>query len=343
MARQTDSWDGQEYVHDFDLPFEDQYTYENDLLVSRRTSRTIDSLVYDDRGRLFRRYFLTNFENEDTFRIVDRCIYTHNDEGFLESIVNINSRNIFDELRIVDSLHYRHDDLGNMIEEERYLPNYDSILVDYDLRHRFSYSYEEDTLRSREKRLIPFIEQDTVWGVEERTEYFYNANGRLDHYSIWDIRAGIRRPIFVQDYFYDNSIRNEEVLFFPRDDKYALIEISGRIDNFGYSTSTLGTISGDIVPGIIKSILRPRNTVSTSNVQKLEVSISPNPISDFLSIRLEDSSEEYHLSIFDSAGWPHLVRQSRDTEIDVSRLPSGTYHYSISAGDRVGSGSFVKF
>ena len=122
-----------------------------------------------------------------------------------------------------------------------------------------------------------------------------------------------------------------------------MTRIRGRINNYGYSSSSIAGISGDIEPRTTFLIYKPRETVSTSETSPaLQVKLSPNPVTDILTIQLDNSSEEYRLSIYDSAGRPHLIRQSRDMNIDISNLPSGTYHYSISSGQKVGSGTFVK-
>ena len=146
-----------------------------------------------------------------------------------------------------------------------------------------------------------------------------------------------------QEYDYDTNISTEDILLSISEDKYPVIRIRGRINNYGYSSSSIAGISGDIKPGTTFLIYKPRETVSTSEASPpLQVRLSPNPVSNILRIQIEDNSAEYRINIYDAAGRPHIIRQSRNTEIDVSRLPSGTYHYSISTGDRVGSGSFVK-
>jgi len=302
LGLQVDLWDGEEFIHEFELPFEEQYFYENCLLVSRRTISTIDSFIYDDNGLLSRMYNLNNFENEDSFEIVEKYLYNHNEEGLLESIVHLDFVNAFNEIIVVDSTHYEYDTLGRMIEEERHLSNFDTIPVRRQLRSVFSYNYEVDILTKREKRFSPTIDLDTIWGVEERTLYSYNEDGSLDNYSIRDIRGGGESPIFFMKFEYDMSIRNKDVFFLAnREDTYAISRENGVLDNFGYPFKR---VSGDISPGYRMYYYKPTNTVSTSNVQKLEV--------------------------------------RRDMNIDISNLPSGTYHYSISSGQKVGSGTFVK-
>ena len=89
IGLQTDKWDGEEFIHNFELPFEDQYFYENNLLISKRSPNVLDTLIYDDNGLLIKMYKLTPFENPDSLSIFRKHFYNHNEKGFLESIVNI--------------------------------------------------------------------------------------------------------------------------------------------------------------------------------------------------------------------------------------------------------------
>ena len=341
LGLQLDNWDGIELVHNFEMPFEDEYFYENCALVSLRRSRTRDTLLYDDNGLLSQKLELNDFEEEGTFEVVEKYYYNHDEAGHLESIIHLDFDNRFNAIVVVDSTHFVHDSLGRMIEEEWFVSDFDTIPFGSIQRYVFNYNYEGNTLISRDKRFNPTItNQDTLWRTEERTEYDYNPDGSMKYYTIWDIRGGERRPVFLKSFEYNSDIGNDEVLFpVNKVGNYAIASEEGRIDNFGYPFMVT---SGDIRPGRRSYFYRPRNTVSTSDLQKLEVSLSPNPVSDILTIHMGNSSEEYQLSIYDSAGRPHLSRLSRDSRIDVSQLPIGTYHYSILSGQKIGSGTFVK-
>ena len=98
LGLQLDNWDGIELVHNFEMPFEDEYFYENCALVSLRRSRTRDTLLYDNNGLLSQKLELNDFEEEGTFEVVEKYYYNHDEAGHLESIIHLDFDNRFNAI-----------------------------------------------------------------------------------------------------------------------------------------------------------------------------------------------------------------------------------------------------
>lgn len=90
--------------------------------------------------------------------------------------------------------------------------------------------------------------------------------------------------------------------------------------------------SGNHQPLLINSViwLATASNLSAQDILKNQISVNiyPNPSSDFVYIKSEDSSENYHLTLMDSTG---KVLQSipNSTKISIASCPKGIYYLLV--------------
>jgi Secretion system C-terminal sorting domain len=101
---------------------------------------------------------------------------------------------------------------------------------------------------------------------------------------------------------------------------------------------------GKIVPWGSQGEVYKWNGQFTSSTQKtlaIEVTVSPNPVSDFLNIQLpESTSSPLDVQVFDTQG--RLVLLANEQVLDVQKLAAGMYSLKVVVGERVFAGKFVK-
>ena len=217
----------------------------------------------------------------------------------------------------------------------------------WEIREKRTYQYENNLCSERVVCRLPILEiGDTIWQIQEQTIYNYHPDGSLENIEYFDIFGPSPIPIFLREFLYDRTITKDEILL-PRDGiipegaNHMLIKESA-FRLFDYYP--FFAFNNEFNQQTESFFYKPVDSVSTLDTHnnRLHVSFSPNPVNKIINIRLSDDSFSYQLNIFDSAGRPYLTKSGNDTAIDVSHLPSGTYHYSISSGQKVGRGSFVK-
>ena len=86
------------------------------------------------------------------------------------------------------------------------------------------------------------------------------------------------------------------------------------------------------------------NVSAAQITEKANISIYPNPASDFLQISLPESEENTFVKIINSLGQSVLVEQllNAETELNISGLPAGSYIARIYCGNRIENLRFEK-
>ena len=78
--------------------------------------------------------------------------------------------------------------------------------------------------------------------------------------------------------------------------------------------------------------------LAVSDSQKTQVSIYPNPTSDF--IKIQNVKVLQNVRIFDMSG--KIVKETSSSDIDVRNLSAGQYILNIYSGNEVISRKFIK-
>ena len=337
------AWDGESYIHVFDLPHRIQLFYNNGLLVARLADETIrDTFIYNDQDLLidFKSYIIDT--SADTFRLFLGFEYTYNDSNLLETIIQSRSSSSGEELSPAVSTHFSYYDTGQLLAEEEF---FRESMPPHNWHPFFlrNYTYNPDGTIDIEGYYDVFRpDLDSIWRYQESREHVYSAEGELDEIFYYTtIDNGDPTLAFKSEYTYDRSVTLDDVRL-PR----------GNIKTEGQKHMILSEHHFGITPHIIGLSPTPfsrdyfyiaRNTSATSAPEALQTSVSPNPVQDKLHLVLEEAiSQPFRLSIHDTAGRPHLELHSNDTRIDVSLLPAGTYVYTIHYLGKTGSGKFVK-
>ncbi|MFC4414339.1 T9SS type A sorting domain-containing protein [Kaistella carnis] len=81
-----------------------------------------------------------------------------------------------------------------------------------------------------------------------------------------------------------------------------------------------------------------QSVLAVSDSQKSQVSVYPNPTSDF--IRIQNVKELQNVRIFDMSG--KIVKETSSSDIDVRNLSAGQYILNIYSGNEVISRKFIK-
>ncbi len=339
-------WDGITYSHTFELPHDTQYIYTDGLLTSILSGEVVkDSLVYNEDRNLERVYHYFKYDHVDTFMLDRKYFYKYNDQQQLENILFWEYRANFGGFIPLDSTVFEYNNEGELAEEVRFLTVQVNPLV-LEIFDKRTYKYRDNLCAERVFCHLPILEGgDTIWRRQEQTIYNYHPLGSLETVEYFDIRnPNDPIPIFLTEYEYDRTILAEDILFprfrtLPSGHTHMLVSQKNTLlNNYPHAA-----FNDELDPLIREYYYKPRNAVSTTDIShQVQVTLTPNPVSDILTLQMDDVTTEYNISIYDSAGRPHIIRQSRAKAIDVSSLPTGTYHYTISAGQKVGHGTFVK-
>lgn len=81
-----------------------------------------------------------------------------------------------------------------------------------------------------------------------------------------------------------------------------------------------------------------QSVLAVSDSQKIQVSVYPNPTSDF--IKIQNVKELQNVRIFDMSG--KIVKETSSSHIDVRNLSAGQYILNIYSGNEVISRKFIK-
>lgn len=109
------------------------------------------------------------------------------------------------------------------------------------------------------------------------------------------------------------------------------------INNIDFTFDDYGT--GFYVDNIVMTDLSNLGTKDISTKINSEVSIFPNPATDFIEIKTKENVKS--VQIFDASG--KLVKKlGNETKVDVRELEKGNYVMSISTSDSVVSKKFIK-
>lgn len=129
----------------------------------------------------------------------------------------------------------------------------------------------------------------------------------------------------------NNTGDADDFIFNPNAGSIPIIYAHGSSSTYAYHGGTRGfTLIGV--------------TLSTKVDELLSFSISPNPSSDLINIKLPSDTETAKVAIFDYTGRLLNTKNVSSTSkiIDVSNLATGTYFIQINSGNKIGMQRFIK-
>ncbi|RZJ37442.1 MAG: T9SS type A sorting domain-containing protein [Chryseobacterium sp.] len=141
---------------------------------------------------------------------------------------------------------------------------------------------------------------------------WYNLKIEIDHVTEKNVK-----------YYLDNQL----VFTSPLSNKIVRTnELNFEFDNYN---------SGYIVDNII---IKDMDYLAVNDISKSEISIFPNPGSDFINIKSEEQIKS--IKIYDIKG--SLIKSDNASKIDISALPKGNYIISIETKSGVETKKFIK-
>ena len=154
-----------------------------------------------------------------------------------------------------------------------------------------------------------------------------------EHYAVYVIPAntvftGTETPVFEEtlDAGYTEVAKNISVDI----SEYAGQEVQLVFRH--YDCTDIAFIGLDDIEVVLEQ------NMAVSSVNKTQVSIYPNPTSDF--IKIQNVKDLKSVRIFDMTG--KIVKETSSSEIDVKALSSGQYIINIYSGNNVISRKFIK-
>jgi hypothetical protein len=238
-----------------------------------------------------------------------------------------------------DSIFYvlegKSDNTGwDTIEKYTYYYDYKNLLI-------FEYDFEKDNLTNE-------------WFNLDKYEIRYDTNGNQCYSTTfsWSTQNGW---VGINHYTRDFDNRNNEIKRIVFDWNYTLKDWDtiNREDNiFDTANNKLATVFYKYDKYLYQFVLTGKNwyfypdsIVSTLESEKFELSLYPNPVTDYLYLNFTNLHSSSHVSFFDQNGRLILyipVSKGSNT-IDVSRLKSGHYLLEVPDGKHVYSGRIIKY
>lgn len=174
-----------------------------------------------------------------------------------------------------------------------------------------------------------------------RNEYVYDSNGNMyqEFDYEWDMASNKWFVDWKTEYSFNNSYSYDELLL-PYSDiqKYFMHMITSNI-HYEPDEDT-GEL---IVTGKMKAYYSPVNISGINDISEHELSVFPNPASDFVMIGTGDLNQVVLVELFDIEGNKVISRyQSGNEKIYVNQLNSGIYICRVHFNDQIISSKMVK-
>ena len=140
-----------------------------------------------------------------------------------------------------------------------------------------------------------------------------------------------------------------------KNNTYAWFRVGAAVPTIIKADSTFTPLQSGRYYAVIRNAVATRLTLTTDTVSftvaladrvmPIAVSLSPNPVSNMLTVSGLDAKEDYHLTITDASGyvWVNaMTRKQSSTKIDVNRLKTGNFLLTISDKAAIKTVRFIK-
>jgi len=306
------SWNG--YI--WEINKETDYTYnENGLL-------KLELYYTYERGRKSLPY-KTEYLYNNSGNLIERKNYRTEDDAWMERIINSyeydeNGFIVLEKHKNIDfNNHYRYDYFNNSfgLPDSIYISKFEDEWINSS-KHIFNYDEKQ---REISKTIVIFDSETSIYNKHSRYEYFYNDKDMYDSLQYFQFSNEWNLKVKL-DYFYEYDINGR--LFVERS------KIFGSDKDF---------------ERIIYEYLEPTDVREISNGTNV-ISISPNPATDYIFIRINDSEgKNAQIKVFDIYGDCVLSKEfnANSSEmlltIPTEGLSSGIYTCSFISESKTAS------
>ncbi len=256
-----------------------------------------------------------------------------------------------------------YDANGNLIEEISELfgmknkteHTYDSkqnevmqVLYDWDAAtsnfvksEKTEYPYDAEENQTIE--ILYYWDTDiSEWIKTEKTELRYDANGNMsqESYSVWDESGSSWVNSTKEEYICDKNYDLSDLILPPDNEIYVnQIHMVTKVRYYSWNSSSSDWILG----GESIAHYSEHDMTFTAELNGAVIKIYPNPVSDFVTVDLQQISNPVQFELFDMQGHEIMSREITNTEnISLKGLSEGLYLYNLSSGKERISGKIIK-
>ena len=158
-------WEGESCIHDFELPHQIQYHYnDRGRLIIKSRPGAQNNYHYNNQD-LLEKFTVSFWDSEiDTFMVSGEFYYTYNDQNLVETILETSYRSNFGGFIPTDSSYFQYYDSGQLRTKETFF----IIQVDPEVAWQASefrkYTYNADnTINTEEYYDLILVDPDTLW------------------------------------------------------------------------------------------------------------------------------------------------------------------------------------
>lgn len=289
-----------------------------------------------------------------------RLLYTYNTQGDMSSRVNqfFNGTDWISN----DSIIYEYDLLGNKVVEAEYsvsgpitLQEVDSLFYESGsirLTESTSYGFNGTSIVPGYQTLINWngnnvnqldiLEGDGSGALDFAFRLNYNYTGsQVTGFDAFEAVNGVPNPnVFAVGTFTFNA-QNDPETYKLVADGFLEDSVVYSYDSDGFLTEVLSHYedgNGDLYLAELRKF-DFTSIASVTEVETLDVVVYPNPVSDILRI---NSPETINLVEIVNMNGQVVLRQNNSDEVNVVRLPKGTYVIYGQSGNKQFKSTFVK-
>ena len=210
------------------------------------------------------------------------------------------------------------------------------------LKHDFSY----DTYGNKIQNIHSYWDEASgIWTSEIKYEYAFDSEGNLTQTSsyLWDKTGSQWFNVKKTDYDYNNSFSFSD-LFLPL---FCISEPSQVPFQFNHMVTNAHewTWDGAEWSPFYEFVLSysPIDITSVSEPNTASLKVSPNPVSDYLTVTLEKDYDKACFELFDMQGKKVLSENvTNQGTVSLQGFSAGIYYYVIIAGQERQSGKLIK-
>ncbi|MDX1350236.1 MAG: T9SS type A sorting domain-containing protein [Putridiphycobacter sp.] len=320
-----------EYYYQGTLPFSFDGTTNNTLtngLVTQsdNSSGFFRSLyTYDAQGNMLTE--VNQYDNGGVWETADSTSFTYDALG--NKTVEVGYYN--GQLEFLDSLFYQAG-TSNLIEASDYYFDGTNFVIDY----RTTVSWAGNNVNQ-----VNLYEGDGSGGLNWTFTLNYNYNGNLvSGFDAYEVANNVPNSFTFATGHFTHTVQNDPESYFLIIDGDTLGRTVFHYDSEGFVNRVENYEMGDngMYLGWVTDYYYT-NLASVNEIEQVEVTVYPNPATDFLSISSDEKIEQ--IKIVDMNGQVVLTQNS-STAIEVSQLSKGTYLIIGSTNGQVFKQTFIK-
>jgi uncharacterized protein YkuJ len=183
---------------------------------------------------------------------------------------------------------------------------------------------------------------NSKWIKTEKTERRYDANGNMsqESHSMWDQSGSSWVNSTKEEYICDKNYDLSDLILPPDNEIYTnQIHMVTKVKYYSWNSSSSDWILG----GESIAHYSEHDMTFAAELNGAVIKIYPNPVSDFVTVDLQQISNPVQFELFDMQGHEIMSREIMNTEnISLKGLSEGLYFYNLSSGKERISGKIIK-